>query len=200
MVWSLVAGMEVDDLARSVAFATPNKPCLNVGCNGMHLPEDCSMEPLCDGCGAYKAHFSHECGAQCTRCGAKGHLDAYCRRYKHSRTHERLGARPVVRPLRPANDPPRQIGGLMERIWAEVAKYRSAAADSSPTQDPVPRQDTKRAVSGQGVAKPREQKCHHCNKTGHLQADCLTLCLREMWRARKLRDEMRVASRKTVRN
>lgn len=45
-----------------------------------------------------------------------------------------------------------------------------------------------------------EQKCHHCNKTGHSQADCLSLCLREMWRARKLRDEMRVASRKTVRN
>ena len=192
--------MQVDDLTKALALATPNKPCSNVGCNAMHLPEDCLLEPLCDRCGSYKAHYSHECGAECSRCGAKGHLNAYCNRYKHSRTRMRLRARPVRRILRPANDPPRQIGSVMERIWAEVAKYRSAAADSNATQDPVPRQDAKRAVSGQGMAKPREQKCPHCNKTDHLQADCLSLCLREMWRARKLRDEMRVASLKTDRN
>ena len=67
--------------------------------------------------------------------------------------------------------------------------------DPSPAQDPVPSPGTKRALSGEGV----KQKCHHCNKTGHSQADCLSLCMREMSRARKLRDEMRVANRKTVR-
>ena len=35
-----------------------------------HLPEDCSLEPLCDGCVVYdfKAHYSRECAAKCTQC------------------------------------------------------------------------------------------------------------------------------------
>ena len=142
--------------------------------------------------------ISHQCAAECTRCGGCGHLSKYCRRHR-DRKGRVLPDQRVVTPLRP-NDPPRQLGSVIERIWAEVNKYRSAAADSSASQNPVSRQDTKRATSRQEMAKPREQKCHHCNKTGHLQADCLSLRLREMWRARKLRDEMRVASRKIARN
>ena len=200
MVLASVQGVRFTKIVESMATARPDKPCNNVGCDAFHISEDCHLEPMCDGCGAYGSHFSHKCAAKCTRCGGKGHLNAYCRRHIHSRTRRQLRDRPVLRVLRPANDPPRQISGVMERIWAEVAKYQSAAADSSATQDPVPRQDTNRAVSGQTMASPREQKCSHCNKTGHLQGDCLSLRLKEMWRARKLRDEMRIASWKTVRN
>ena len=150
-VWSVGEGLEVDDLTNHVALATPNKPCSNVGCSQMHLPEDCSLEPLCDGCGAYKSHFSHECAATCIRCGALGHSDQYCSRYKHSTKGYVLPTRQAVIPLRP-NDPPRQIGSIQTQILAEVAKYRSGAADSSPTQDPVPRQGTI------PLAKSRQQK------------------------------------------
>ena len=155
-VWALGEGMQVDDLTKCVALLTPNKPCLNVGCNEMHLPEDCSMEPLCGGCGAYKAHFSHQCAAECTRCGGSGHLSKYCRRHK-DRKGRVLPDQKVVTPLRP-NDPPRQLGSVIERILAEVDKYRSAAADSSPTQVPVPRQGTIPPVPRQGTTKPGQQK------------------------------------------
>ena len=140
MVICLGEEMQVDDLTKAMALATPNKPCSNVGCTQMHLPEDCSLEPLCGGCGAYKSHFSHECAARCLRCGGSGHSEQLCSRTRHKNGHE-LSARPAAMPLRP-NDPSRQIGSIYSRILAEVIKYRSGAADSSPTQDPVPRQGT----------------------------------------------------------
>lgn len=115
----------------------------------MHLPEDCSLEPLCDGCGAYKAHFAHECGAVCARCDISGHSDRYCSRQRNKKG-DVLSTRPAVTLLRP-NDLPRQIGSVMERIHAEVARYQSA-------KDPVPRQGTIPLVSGQGTTKSRQQK------------------------------------------
>ena len=158
MVLALVQGVRFTKIVESMATARPDKPCNNVGCDAFHISEDCHLEPMCGGCGIYGRHFSHECAASCTRCGVKGHLNAYCQRYKHPKTGKVLGPQPVRTLLRPANDRPRQIGSVMERIRAEVANHRSVPAESSATQASAPRQGKIPPVSEQRTAKPREQQ------------------------------------------
>ncbi|KAI4272527.1 MAG: hypothetical protein LQ337_005242 [Flavoplaca oasis] len=45
------------------AFAIPSRPCDNVGCNELHLGEDCTLALMCTGC-CQLGHVSHECGVR----------------------------------------------------------------------------------------------------------------------------------------
>ena len=159
IVWSLAEGLELDEGTKAFATATPSKACTNVGCEAFHIPEDCSLEPMCDRCGAYKAHYSHECGATCTRCRLPGHSDVYCKQVKNPKTGHVFPRRPTMTVRRPVDDPPRQVGDLWERISREVAKYRSTKAARLASL--VPRPGTIHMmdpVPGQGTTEIRGQK------------------------------------------
>ncbi|KAL8890217.1 MAG: hypothetical protein Q9215_002601 [Flavoplaca cf. flavocitrina] len=45
------------------AFAIPSRACDNVGCDELHLGEDCTLALMCTGC-CQLGHVSHECGAR----------------------------------------------------------------------------------------------------------------------------------------
>lgn len=139
IVLGLVERVPLSNILEVVATAEPDRPCSNVGCDAYHISEDCPLEPLCVNCGAYGTHYAQDCAARCSRCDAIGHSAVYCQRHKHSKLDRWLGPQPRSTPRRPANELPRQIGDVRERILAEVArlqypKYLDEAQPEPPRQ------------------------------------------------------------------
>ena len=158
MVLGLVQGVKVNRMVDAIATAIPDKPCDNVGCDAFHIAEDCHLAPMCAGCGLYGSHVAHECAEKCSRCERKGHLDLYCPSHKNAAGWV-LPAETALRPTRPWNDAPRQIGSVMEQIQAEAARIGSAPADSSATtQTSVPGQGTKPPASRRDATEQRGRK------------------------------------------
>ena len=148
IVWGMSAGLRPHEMLKLMATATPDRNCSNFGCDACHIAEDCQLQPMCEGCGAYRSHFSHHCTAKCWRCGLPGHLARFCGVSKHFQTNKILRARLPLRLERPEYDPPRWIGGFMERIWDEVEEYRSARADSMARESLVPQLRSPESLAG----------------------------------------------------
>lgn len=128
IVLGLVERVPLNSTLQVLATAEADKSCTNVGCDAYHISDDCLLEPLCRKCGAYKSHFAQDCAARCSRCEATGHSIPYCQRTEYSKSNLWLGHQPRLTPWRPANELPRQIGDVRERILAEVARLQSVIA------------------------------------------------------------------------
>ncbi|KAL9030153.1 MAG: hypothetical protein Q9180_006939 [Flavoplaca navasiana] len=103
------------------AFAIPSIPCDNVGCDELHLGEDCTLALICTGC-CQLGHVSHECGVVCSRCGQDGHVRGRCSATKRKRGGF-LRLQRQLRPVtRPAGLPGRNVAPLRERLRVEAER------------------------------------------------------------------------------
>ncbi|KAL8758946.1 MAG: hypothetical protein Q9199_001106 [Rusavskia elegans] len=102
------------------AFAIPSKICDNVGCDQLHLSEDCTLALMCSGC-CQIGHVAHECGEVCSRCGQDGHVQGRCTATKKRRGRKIRDPPAQLMPvLRPPGLQGRTVPGLRERLLAEA--------------------------------------------------------------------------------
>ncbi|KAL8644738.1 MAG: hypothetical protein Q9226_007614 [Calogaya cf. arnoldii] len=97
------------------AFALSSKICNNVGCDQLHLSEDCTLELMCTGCGLM-GHVPPDCMERCDRCKGRGHVYDRCTaQHKPGMPYPPQQLMPV---LRPSWARERVVAPLIDRLMA----------------------------------------------------------------------------------